>query len=124
MLKKISLSFFLIAASLSALFAQSISTYSGEMKTKGFTQQRAMGGLAQPIRNPFGINYLNPASYSAQDTMSFILDFGFEAGGTLYETSTQSKRTGIANLDHVAIQFPVTKRGGISLGFVPFSQVG
>ncbi|MBN1989129.1 MAG: hypothetical protein JW783_07035 [Bacteroidales bacterium] len=131
MLKKISLSFFLIAVSLSALLAQSISTYSpysrygiGEMKTKGFTQQKAMGGLAQPIRNPYGVNYLNPASYSAQDTMSFILDFGFEAGGVQYKTSTQDRRSAIANLDHLAIQFPVTKRGGISLGFVPYSQVG
>ena len=77
--------------------AQSISTYSpysrygiGQIPTRGFASTKAMGGVSQAVRNSFGINYLNPASYSAQDTMSFILDFGFETGATTYESKEQS----------------------------------
>ncbi|HNV52383.1 MAG TPA: hypothetical protein PKM28_05805, partial [Tenuifilaceae bacterium] len=65
--------------------SQSLNTYSpysrfgiGIMPNRGFTQNLGMGGVSQAIRNPYGINYLNPASYSAQDSMSFIFDFGVQ----------------------------------------------
>lgn len=111
--------------------AQSVNTYSpysrygiGQIPTHGFASTRAMGGISQAVRNPYGINYLNPASYSAQDTMSFILDFGMESGATKYESSNQSFTNGSGGIHHIAISFPVTKWWGASLGIVPFSQVG
>jgi len=111
--------------------AQSINTYSpysrygiGTIPTRGFASTKAMGGISQAVRNPFGINYLNPASYTAQDSMSFILDFGLETGATRYESQGQSATNGSGGMHHVAISFPVTKWWGASLGIVPYSQVG
>ena len=111
--------------------AQNIFTYSpysryglGLIPTKGFANTKGMGGISQAYRNPFQINYLNPASYTAQDTMSFILDFGIEVGGTNYKTSSQSATDGTGGIHHVAISFPITKWWGASLGIVPFSNVG
>lgn len=111
--------------------AQSISTYSpysrfgiGQIPTRGFASTKAMGGISQAVRSPYGINYLNPASYSAQDTMSFILDFGFETGATRYESTDYSVKNGFGGIHHIAIAFPVTKWWGSSLGLVPYSQVG
>lgn len=111
--------------------AQSISTYSpysrygvGQIPTRGFAGTKAMGGISQAVRSAFGINYLNPASYTAQDSMSFILDFGFETGGTKYESQGQSVTNGFGGIHHIAISFPVTKWWGASLGLVPYSQVG
>ncbi|HCT30379.1 MAG TPA: hypothetical protein DIW31_06525 [Bacteroidales bacterium] len=111
--------------------AQSISTYSpysrygvGQIPTRGFAATKAMGGISQAVRNPYGINYLNPASYTAQDTMSFILDFGFETGATTLESQGQSVKNGFGGIHHLAISFPVTKWWGSSLGLVPYSQVG
>lgn len=128
--KKTLLSSALIIVSIFAQ-AQSISTYSpysrygiGQISTRGFAATKAMGGISQAVRNPYGINYLNPASYSAQDTMSFILDFGIETGATKYETKYQSARDGFGGIHHVAISFPITKWWGASFGVVPYSQVG
>lgn len=111
--------------------AQSISTYSpysrygiGQIPTRGFASTKAMGGISQAVRNPFGINYLNPASYTAQDTMSFILDFGFETGATLLESQGQTVKNGFGGIHHIAMSFPVTKWWGASFGLVPYSQVG
>jgi len=111
--------------------AQSINTYSpysrygiGQIPTRGFAATKAMGGISQAVRNPYGINYLNPASYTAQDTMSFIFDFGMETGGTKYETTNQSTTNGSGGIHHIAISFPITKWWGASMGIVPFSQVG
>lgn len=111
--------------------AQSISTYSpysrygvGQIPTRGFAATKSMGGISQAVRNPYGINYLNPASYTAQDTMSFILDFGFETGATTLESQGQSVKNGFGGIHHIAISFPVTKWWGASLGLVPYSQVG
>ena len=111
--------------------AQSISTYSpysrygiGQIPTRGFASTKAMGGISQAVRNSYGINYLNPASYSAQDTMSFILDFGFETGATKYESKDQSVKNGFGGIHHIAISFPITKWWGAGLGLVPYSQVG
>jgi hypothetical protein len=56
--------------------------------------------------------------------MSFILDFGFETGGTKYESQGQSVTNGFGGIHHIAISFPVTKWWGASLGLVPYSQVG
>ncbi len=120
--------------------AQSINTYSpytrygvGQISTRGFAGTKAMGGVSQAVRNSFGINYLNPASYSAQDTMSFILDFGFETGATKYQQfipdengvlRNESVKNGFGGIHHIAIAFPITRWWGSSLGLVPYSQVG
>jgi len=111
--------------------AQSITTYSpysrygiGQIPTYGFAGTKAMGGISQAVRNPYGINYLNPASYTAQDTMSFILDFGVETGGTKYESQGQTITNGYGGMHHLAISFPITKWWGASLGLAPYSQVG
>lgn len=111
--------------------SQSINTYSpysrygiGQIPTRGFAQTTAIGGVTQAVRSSVGINYMNPASYTAQDTMSFILDFGLQSGSTKYESLGQSATNGSGGIHHVAISFPVTKWWGASLGIVPYSQVG
>jgi len=83
-----------------------------------------LGGISQGIRSGKQINYLNPASYSAQDTMSFIFDFGIDASGVNYASASESNYNTMANINHLAIQFPVSKKIGASLGIQPYSHVG
>lgn len=96
----------------------------GEIAPQGFAHTRAMGGLSQGVRSGVGINYSNPASYSAQDTLSFIFDFALEANGVNYQQGENSNLHNMGNIHHLAIQFPVTKWWGASLGFQPYSNVG
>jgi len=96
----------------------------GDIARTGFSQNRALGGIAVGLRSKNSINYLNPASYSSQDTISFIFDIGISSDFTKIESSDASEKTTNINVDHLAISFPVTKYWKTSIGIVPFSKVG
>jgi len=120
----------LLALSWSSIMAQvnTESPYSrfgmGELAGKGFEQNRAMGGIGLGLRNNNQINYLNPASYTAQDTLSFLFNFGIKSSFTTYETSNESKSLRNLTMDHLALGFPITKWWKTSFGVMPFSSVG
>lgn len=96
----------------------------GEIRTRGYANNKALGGISQGISNGVMVNFLNPASYTSQDSMSFIFDFGIEASGTDYRTANESNFNSGGNLHHIAIQFPMSKWMGFSAGIQPFSNVG
>ena len=114
-----------------SVYSQSLTTYSpysrfgiGEIRNRGYANNKAQGGISQGLRSGKAINFLNPASYTAQDTMSFIFDFGLEAMGVDYRTIEQANFNSGVNLHHLAIQFPLAKWMGASIGIQPFSNVG
>lgn len=96
----------------------------GEIFQPGFGISRGMGGTSIAHRFKNQINPLNPASYSAQDTLSFILDFGVY--GEIRELSSQYEEVNLKdfNMEHVAIGFPVTRWWGASIGILPYSRIG
>ena len=113
------------------VLSQSFSTFSpysrfgiGEIRNRGYANTKALGGISQGVRNSKSINFLNPATYSSQDSMSFIFDFGVEATGVNYKTNNQANFNSGGNLHHLAMQFPITKWMGASAGIQPFSNVG
>ncbi len=96
----------------------------GDLIDNGFEQSRAMGGTAVSLRTPDLINYMNPASYTSQDTMSFIFDVGLDGKQNLLESSTDKKQTKTFNFNHIMIGFPLTRWWKTSVGIVPFSRIG
>jgi hypothetical protein len=127
--KKIILSLILTALVLPAI--SQVNTYSpysrfglGELDMPGFTQNRSMGGSGIALRSNKYINYINPASYTAYDTMSFIFDFGLKGSLTNYSTENLETRLINANLDHLAIGFTIAPWWKASAGVTPYSSVG
>lgn len=96
----------------------------GDLAHEGLAFNRAMGGTGIALRLPNSINYLNPASYTAQDTMSFIFDFGLYSNYTQYKTNTSNSADWRSSLSHIIIGFPITKWWKSSLGLVPYSRMG
>lgn len=96
----------------------------GIPEQSGFIQNRAMGGLSTGLRLPGSINYLNPASYNAQDTNTFIFDAGINGLYNKINTQNQSVSNSIYNINHLAINFFITKKWYGSVGLVPYSNVG
>jgi hypothetical protein len=96
----------------------------GELVDAHSGEQKALGGVGFGSRNGLSVNTLNPASYSAVDSLTFMFDFGF--GGLLSRFSlpagTNSKFN--ANLEYITMQFPLTKWLGFSAGVLPFSFTG
>ena len=50
----------------------------GEISKQGTAYNKSMGGVGIASRSNRFINYLNPASVTARDSLSFMADFGLE----------------------------------------------
>jgi hypothetical protein len=96
----------------------------GDIDRSGFASNRSMGGTAIGIRTPNQINYLNPASYNEQDTMSFIWDIGLFGLKSTAATNSVSLKRFDFNFSHIAMSFPVSRQYYVSLGLIPYSTVG
>ena len=96
----------------------------GELLQPGFTQNLSMGGTGIGTRSSSQINYLNPASYTEIDTMSFLFDFGLSGSQTKYSTNSLESQLANYNIHHIAIGFGITKNWKSSIGVLPYSSVG
>ncbi len=86
--------------------------------------QRQMGGVGIAQQTGRQINMMNPASYAAIDSLTFIWAIGADVS-MLH--SKENGKTGSATgggLDYINMQFPIGKWMGASLGLVPYSSVG
>lgn len=84
----------------------------------------AMGGVSYGMQNPYYINFRNPASYAAFDSLSFIADVAASVYvSTLYQRNKTQQNT-YAQPGYLAIGLPVTRHWRTSLGILPFSSVG
>ena len=92
----------------------------GELYQGGFSQNLALGGITAGYRAQNSINYLNPASYTALDTLSFVFDFGVQGGWLSVQSNSGSSTTPMAYLDHLAMMFPVTRWWSSCLGINSF----
>ncbi|MFH8143011.1 MAG: hypothetical protein K1V88_06245 [Muribaculaceae bacterium] len=109
-----------------------ISPYSrfgyGALSDHANASQKAMGGVGLASRSGEAINFMNPASYAAIDSVTFL----FDIAASVKTLSTSETRDGVrksgkdftGGLDYVALQFPMTRYGGMAIGMVPYSQVG
>ncbi len=96
----------------------------GHLARPGFERNRAMGGVGLGLRNATQLDYLNPASYSAIDSMSFLFDLGILNTFQTNETNELKTSYVASNMDHLAIGFPLTRWWAASVGILPYSKVG
>lgn len=113
--------------------AQALSPYSkfgyGLLDNNATAAQMQMGGVGYAMSSGRQINVMNPASYAAADTLTFLFDMGLDytslkssetaADGTKTSGSQQS-----GGLDYITMQVPIGQRMGASLGVLPYSSVG
>ena len=85
---------------------------------------RGMNGLGLGFREHNQLNVLNPASYSSVDSLSFILDAGISGQITNYEEGGVRKNANNGSFEYIMAGFRLTRHLGISLGLLPFSNVG
>lgn len=96
----------------------------GEVRGNEYFRNMGMGGLSQGFRSNLSVNYLNPASYTALDSLSFIFD------GTVFSHLYQQRVGGLdqttlyTNLGSLSFAFPVTRRWSLAAGLLPWSQTG
>ena len=84
----------------------------------------SMGGLSYALQNNLYINYKNPASYIAFDSLSFMADAGFFIASNNLVTNTQTQKGSVVRLTYLMVGLPVTKHWRTSAGIIPFSDIG
>ena len=120
----------LFASSILSALAQSPvnSPYSrygyGQLTDATLGSSRGMGGSSIGMRRNNQINPSNPASYSAIDSTTFLFEFGVTAQNGYFTEGLNKETKPNGGLDHLAIQFPIIKGMGASVGLLPYSSVG
>lgn len=96
----------------------------GILDDNSFGMGRAMGGIGYGLRSSRQINVMNPASYSAMDSLTFLFDFGVNFQTTWMKEGSLKETNMNGNLEYLAMQFPLGKHLAASIGLLPFSYVG
>jgi hypothetical protein len=90
--------------------------------TSGFSS--AMGGIGYGIRENGKVNTLNPASYSAVDSLTFIFDAGVSLENVNYSYGKNKTNKKSSSFDYLTMQFRAWKNIGMTVGVQPFSRIG
>lgn len=85
---------------------------------------RQMGGLGYGLRSDSYINIINPASFSQADTLTMLFEAGFTLQDVYFKENGKGTNALNASFDYIAMQFRLCKGLGMSIGFLPFSNVG
>ncbi len=120
---------FIITATVAAVADNGInSPYSrygmGVLSDQNLGVNRQMGGLGYALRSGNYINLLNPASFAATDTLTMLFEAGFSLQNVNFKEGNVQKNVRNGSFDYLAMQFRAGKNVGISLGFLPYSNVG
>jgi hypothetical protein len=92
--------------------------------TEGTAFNKGMGGVGVATRNKRFINYMNPASITARDSLSFMADFGLEQKNTLYRQGNVKSGNNTFNIYDFVMSFPIYRSSAFMVGVTPFSDVG
>lgn len=137
MLKKISGTFVIVTALVLLSFvlkAQDINSSStsspysrygiGTINGYSLGRSAAMGGVGIGSRYGLQINTGNPASYTAIDSMTFLMEFGLESRHTKYESADKKNGSNEVNFNYMAFSIPLNKWWAAAFGILPLSEKG
>lgn len=96
----------------------------GDLSDQTFGNSKAMGGIAFGLRDGMQINALNPASYTAIDSLTFLFDGGLSLQNMNINDNGVKMNVKNSSLDYLAMQFRLRSWMAMSIGLLPFSNIG
>lgn len=97
----------------------------GDLNENVPTAYRSMGGVGIGLRNNRIICPAQPASYTACDSLTFMMDVAASASWSRYQDVTGMRNKANGNLEYLTIQVPLWKKWiAMSVGLLPYSSVG
>lgn len=129
LMNKIRLILIMMVATMCGLRAQNVTTpYSmygyGILGDHATSMQRQMGSVGYAMNSGRQINVMNPASYAAIDSLTFLFDMGADVTMLWQKEGAVREKSVGGGLDYVTMQFPICKFMGGSIGMLPYSSVG
>ncbi len=117
-----------VALSSFAQVSNTLSPYSqfgmGVLSDQSLGFNRGMGGVAMGLRDGKTVNMQNPASYSAIDSLTMIIDAGVSGQITNFKEGGRKVNAKTGQFDYAVALFRVMPKLGVSIGVVPFSNIG
>ena len=96
----------------------------GDVLSQGTPYHKAMGGAAVASRNRKIVNYLNPASVTARDSLSFMVDFSLIHTDRMYREGDMRGGANLTNLNDLVMSFPIYHHSAMMVGIAPYSGLG
>lgn len=96
----------------------------GILGDRATSMQRQMGSVGYAMNSGRQINVMNPASYAAIDSLTFLFDMGADVCMLWSQEGSAKEHAVGGGLDYVTMQFPLSKFMGGSIGMLPYSSVG
>lgn len=96
----------------------------GTLIDNATSAQRAMGGVGYAMQSGRQINVMNPASYAAIDSLTFLFDMGLTMNNHWASDNGEKAKDFGGGLDYITLQVPITKYIGASAGLLPYSSTG
>ena len=91
-------------------------------QSQGFS--RGMNGVGLALRQGNIVNTLNPASYSAVDSLTMIFDVGLSGQLTHFKEGNASVNAKNADFEYAVGSFRLMRNVGVSFGLLPLTNVG
>lgn len=118
----------LVMAAVFGSHAQVTTPYSmygyGILGDRATSMQRQMGSVGYAMNSGRQINVMNPASYAAIDSLTFLFDIGADVSLLWQKEGDAREHSTGGGLDYITMQFPICKFMGGSIGLLPYSSVG
>lgn len=95
----------------------------GTIDNNASGNQRAMGSTGIGTRNNLYINMMNPASYTAIDSLTFMFDFSVDYRASWLNEQGNKGQTQGGGLNYFAMQFRLGKTVAASIGLTPLTHV-
>lgn len=91
-------------------------------QAQGFN--KGMAGLAYGMNDAKQLNFKNPASYAAIDSLTMIFDIGFTLQKANLELGGVKKNANNSSVDYVMAGFRLAPNLGMTLGLMPYTTIG
>lgn len=91
-------------------------------QSQGFN--RGMNGLGYALRSGSQVNALNPASYSAVDSLTMLFDMGLSLQLTNFKEGDRKLNAKNANFEYIVALFRMFPKFGVSVGLLPYTNIG
>lgn len=96
----------------------------GLLSDHATSMQSSMGTVGYAMNSGRQINVMNPASYAAIDSLTFLFDMGMTTSMLWTREGEKFGRDFSGSLDYITMQVPLTKWLSASAGLLPYSSVG
>jgi len=111
-----------------AQISNTLSPYSqyglGTLANQSLSMGRGMGGVGIALRDNKQPNIINPASYSAIDSLTMVFDMGVSGQLTHFTEGGNKMNRKTADFDYAVALFRLLPKVGASIGVVPYSNIG